>query len=109
MITTKNINQAIKFLTLIRNSTALMELINSQDLQDIFENTFGKRLDITTGSNLSEFKLIALSKAFINSEILQSESLQKELATDFVLDKLYDILKEYSETKFDEDLNNGND
>lgn len=109
MITIKNINKIIDILKLVRNSTALMELVNSPDLQDIFENNFGKRISIDTGCNLSEFKLMALSRIFMNSEIMKDENLQKELAADFIFIKLYDILKEYSETKFDEEnINNDN-
>ena len=107
MITVKNINQAIKFLTLIRNSTALMELINSNELLQNLEKMFG-RFNTDYGNNIGELKYKFFTELFLNPEyfgkILKGEeSIVNEIAVDFVLDKLYEILKEYSETKFDGD------
>ena len=72
-----------------------MELVNSPDLQEIFirKIIFGKRISVDTECNLIEFKLMALSRIFMNSEIMKDENLQKELATDFIFIKLYDIFK----------------
>ena len=109
MITPKNIDYIIKLLKLVRNSTALMELINSKGFSENLNNIIGTELSIENKSNVSEVKMYFLSNlinnGFNNSD---SESLSKEIATDFVLDKLYCILKEYSEKDFSEDLNNDN-
>jgi len=114
MITINNINKVIDILKLVRNSTALMEFINSPHIKDNLEEILHQKLDIKTGDNLSKFKQEMFAKIFMQPEyfgkiLSGTEDEYSEFALDFVLDKLYNVLKEYSETKFDEEnINNDN-
>ena len=106
MITPKNIDYTIKLLKLIRSSTALIELINSKDFSENLNNIIGTELSIENKSNVSEAKMYLLSNLIKNGfDNLDDKNLSKEIAIDFVLDKIYCILKEYSEKDFSEDIN----
>ena len=105
MITPKNIDYTIKLLKLVRNSTALMELINSKSFSENLNNIIGTKLSTKNKNNINEAKMYFLSNLIKNRfDNLDSESLSKEIATDFVFDKLYYVLKEYSEKDFSEDI-----
>jgi len=113
MITINNINKIIDILKLVRNSTALMELINNPD----FSNIFNK--EIFNSKNMSKImynaKVYTLYKMFYKSGYISKildgnvKELSKEITINYTLDTLYHVLKEYSETKFDEEnINNDN-
>ena len=112
MITIKNINKIIDILKLVRNSTALMELINNPDFGNIFNKEIFNSKNIS--KNISSVKVYTLYKIFYESGYISKildgnvEELSKEITIDYTLDTLYNVLKEYSETKFDEELNNDN-
>lgn len=113
MVTIKNINKIIDILKLVRNSTALMELINNPDFGNIFNKEIFNSKNIL--NNMSNVKMYALYKIFNKSGYISKildgnvEELSKEITIDYTLDTLYHVLKEYSETKFDEEnINNDN-
>jgi len=113
MVTIKNINKVIDILKLVRNSTALMELINNPDFGNIFNKQIFNSKNIL--KNISDVKMYTLYKIFYESGYMSKildgnvEELSKEITIDYTLDTLYNVLKEYSETKFDEEnINNDN-
>ena len=112
MITIKNINKIVDILKLVRNSTALMELINNPDFGNIFNKEIFNSKNIS--KYISNVKVYTLYKIFYESGYISKildgnvEELSKEITIDYTLDTLYNVLKEYSETKFDEELNNDN-
>ena len=113
MITIKNINKIIDILKLVRNSTALMELINNPDFGNIFNKKIFNSKNIS--KIMSNTKVYTLYKIFYESGYISKildgnvEELSKEITIDYTLDTLYHVLKGYSETKFDEEnINNDN-
>ena len=113
MITIKNINKIIDILKLVRNSTALMDLINNPDFGNIFNKEIFNSKNIS--KIMSNAKVYTLYKIFYESGYISKildgnvEELSKEITLDYTLDTLYHVLKEYSETKFDEEnINNEN-
>ena len=113
MITIKNINKVIDILKLVRNSTALMELINNPDFGNIFNKEIFNPKNIL--KNISDTKVYTLYKIFYESGYISKildgnvKELSKEITINYTLDTLYNVLKEYSETKFDEEsINNDN-
>jgi len=106
-ITTDNINKIINILKLVRNSTALMELINGSEFMNVFNEDFAPEL-----LNKSDVKASVFYSLFLKPEnfgrLLKGEigDISKEFVVDYIFDKLYLVLKEYSENKFDEDIDN---
>ena len=112
MITIKNINKIIDILKLVRNSSALMELINDTNFTSIFTEEIFNSENIS--NNIYDIKMYTLYKIFHEhrylSKILDNnvKEISNELAIEYTLDTLYCVLKEYSETKFDEGSNDDN-
>lgn|SRR5574344_907210 len=115
MITIKNINKIIDILKLVRNSTALMELINDTNFASIFTKEIFNPENISNNINISDLKMYTLYKIFTESGYMNkildnnTKELSGELAIEYTLDTLYCVLKEYSETKFDEGKENNNE
>lgn len=113
MITIKSINKIINILKLVRNSSALMELINDTNFTSIFNKEIFNSENIL--KNMSNPKIYTLYKIFYESGYISKildgnvKELSSEIAIEYTLDTLYCVLKEYSETKFDEGEENNHD